>query len=100
MDFLSGSEDMPYGDDYTGDWGGSTSLAPSESSWSFLPAGSQIVDHLVGSVATGIGGLFDAAKPRIVYEMNRPVITATNTGSKDWVILLALLGVGVYLLTR
>ncbi|MDA8122584.1 MAG: hypothetical protein M0Z38_08480 [Deltaproteobacteria bacterium] len=102
----SGSLDMPFGADYAGQWGGSTSVAPSESFWDFLPNGSQIVDTLVGAGVT-----------RAAYEINKPLVRAgarsplgtfgkvgtvgVELGSgTQTLILLALLGAGIYLLSR
>jgi len=96
----SGSIDMPFGETYEGAWSGSTSLAPSESSWSFLPAGSQILDSILGTAANAFTGIANAAQPRIAYELNKPVIREGSQGSQNWIILLVALGVGVYLLTR
>ena len=103
---MSGDIDMPFGEEYTGEWGGSTSPAPSESFWNFLPSGSQIIDTLVGAGAA-----------RAAYEINRPLVKAGTVSpmgtfgkvgtvgvelgqGTQTLVLLALLGVGVYLLTR
>jgi len=93
--------DVPIEDNAFEDvWSGSSSVAPEGSTWDFLPKGSQIFDSILGTVATSFASAADAAKPRIAYELNRPVITAGSQGSQNWLVLLVALGVGVYLLTR
>lgn len=103
---MAGDIDMPFGEDYTGAWGGSSSPAPSESWWNFLPQGSQIIDTLVGAGAA-----------RAAYEINKPLVKAGTTsplgtfgkvgtvgvelghGTQSIILALALI-FGVYLLTR
>lgn len=86
--------------DSTDLWGGSVSAAPSGTSWDFLPSGSQILDSILGTAANAFAQTANAAGPRIAYELNKPVITASSQGGQNWIIMLAILGVGVYLLTR
>ena len=90
----------------TAAWSASSSPVPSDSFWSFLPQGSQIVDSLIGAGAA-----------RAAYEINKPLVKAGTLspmgtfgkvgtvgvelgGSTQTLILLLALGVGVYLLTR